>query len=62
MARPREFNEQTVLDCALSAFWSKGYVGTSVEDLKELDHYLAKVEARDVPPPANIPSASWRRR
>jgi TetR/AcrR family transcriptional repressor of nem operon len=79
MARPREFNEQTVLDRALSTFWSKGYDGTSVEDLVEatglgraslygafgdkeqlfskvLDHYLAKGEALDAPPPADMPA------
>lgn len=33
MARPREFDETEVLDRALSAFWSKGYDGTSMEDL-----------------------------
>ncbi len=35
MARPREFDEQVVLDRALETFWSKGYDGTSVEDLVE---------------------------
>lgn len=33
MARPREFDETEVLDRALNAFWSKGYDGTSMEDL-----------------------------
>lgn len=33
MARPREFEEGEVLDRALHAFWSKGYEGTSVQDL-----------------------------
>ncbi len=35
MSRPREFDEEVVLDRALSTFWSKGYDGTSVEDLVE---------------------------
>ena len=35
MARPREFDEQVVLDRALATFWSKGFDGTSVEDLVE---------------------------
>ena len=33
MARPREFDEREVLGKALDAFWSKGYDGTSIEDL-----------------------------
>lgn len=33
MARPREFDESEVLDRALHAFWSKGYEGTSIQDL-----------------------------
>lgn len=33
MARPREFDEIEVLERALQTFWSKGYDGTSVEDL-----------------------------
>lgn len=35
MSRPREFDEGIVLDRALSTFWSKGFDGTSVEDLVE---------------------------
>lgn len=35
MARPREFEEQEVLDAALQVFWKKGYEGASVQDLVE---------------------------
>jgi TetR/AcrR family transcriptional regulator, transcriptional repressor for nem operon len=33
MARPREFNEEQVLEAAGDAFWAKGYEGTSTRDL-----------------------------
>ena len=35
MARPREFNEEQVLDAAMRIFWSKGYPGTSLQDIVE---------------------------
>jgi TetR/AcrR family transcriptional repressor of nem operon len=35
MARPREFDEASVLDAALAVFWSKGFDGASIEDLVE---------------------------
>jgi len=33
MARPRSFDEQALLDCALEAFWVGGYDRTSIEEI-----------------------------
>ena len=33
MARPRTFDERTVLEAARDAFWAGGYEGTSMDDL-----------------------------
>lgn len=35
MARPRAFDEQAVLDTAMTCFWQHGYEATSVRDLIE---------------------------
>jgi TetR/AcrR family transcriptional repressor of nem operon len=35
VARPREFDETSVLDAAMNCFWSKGYETTSVRDLAD---------------------------
>jgi len=35
MARPREFDEATVLETAMNCFWAQGYELTSVRDLAE---------------------------
>lgn len=35
MARPREFDEEAVLDSVISTFWSRGFEATSIQDLVE---------------------------
>ena len=35
MARPREFDEEAVLDAAVQCFWKHGYEATSVRELAE---------------------------
>jgi len=33
MGRPREFDEERVLDAVMETFWCQGYEGTSTQDL-----------------------------
>lgn len=33
MGRPKEYDREEVLDCAMQVFWSKGYECTSMQDL-----------------------------
>lgn len=35
MARPREFEEEAVVEAALAVFWRQGYQATSIQDLVE---------------------------
>ncbi len=35
MARPREFDEEVVLEAAMQCFWARGYEATSVRELVE---------------------------
>src|ERR1700740_758991 len=35
MARPRDFDETTVLEAAMNCFWARGFEQTSVRDLAD---------------------------
>ncbi|MEM7705292.1 MAG: TetR/AcrR family transcriptional regulator [Pseudomonadota bacterium] len=35
MARPREFNEDNVIDAAMHCFWQNGFDGATISDLEE---------------------------
>ena len=40
MARPREFDEQQVIESLMQVFWEKGYEATSMQDLVEASGLL----------------------
>jgi TetR/AcrR family transcriptional repressor of nem operon len=35
MARPREFDEETALEAAMTCFWTQGFESTSVRNLAD---------------------------
>src|SRR5215472_1215892 len=41
MARPREFDEQFVLNAVMQCFWNRGYEATSVKDLVDKTGIIA---------------------
>ena len=48
MARPREFDEEAVLDAAVQCFWANGYEGASVRENGDLVETPTEAEQHGV--------------